>query len=280
MTILTSSSVARVFPVVFRTHARTNAFTPFLTLPRPSRSGLEKGDRTTHELLLKCVIIITSVVPRSLPMQTAMAVNTALMALMKAGIFCTEPCDRRARLQHRPSHTPPPPRLPHNATSHQSAHPAVPLLYGQYFMAAIRSPLVVVTDRVPFAGKIDSILFDKTGTLTTDRLVPVGIVNGDVPSEKKARRLPRHLPHGIPLPTTLASPTLPPISRCSQPFWHAHVGRPLPHVCANPSTGERRQHLRRGRAGGMPLADCDCQRWRVARRPDRDRRSVGRGVAL
>jgi len=95
------------------------------------QKGLEKGDRTTHELLLKCVIIVTSVVPRSLPMQTAMAVNTALMALMKAGIFCTEPY------------------------------------------------------RVPFAGKIDSILFDKTGTLTTDRLVPVGIVNASAakPSE-------------------------------------------------------------------------------------------------
>eukprot|EP00616_Rhizochromulina_sp_CCMP1243_P017602 CAMPEP_0119000990 /NCGR_PEP_ID=MMETSP1173-20130426/64353_1 /TAXON_ID=1034831 /ORGANISM="Rhizochromulina marina cf, Strain CCMP1243" /LENGTH=1550 /DNA_ID=CAMNT_0006952493 /DNA_START=19 /DNA_END=4671 /DNA_ORIENTATION=+ len=55
------------------------------------KKGLEKGDRTTHELLLKCVIIITSVVPRQLPVQMAMAVNTALMALMKAGIFCTEP---------------------------------------------------------------------------------------------------------------------------------------------------------------------------------------------
>lgn len=53
--------------------------------------GLEKGDRTTHELLLKCVIIVTSVVPRQLPVQMAMAVNQALMALMKAGIFCTEP---------------------------------------------------------------------------------------------------------------------------------------------------------------------------------------------
>ena len=55
------------------------------------KKGLEKGDRTTHELLLKCVIIVTSVVPRQLPVQMAMAVNTALMALMKAGIFCTEP---------------------------------------------------------------------------------------------------------------------------------------------------------------------------------------------
>lgn len=55
------------------------------------RRGLEKGDRTTHELLLKCVIIVTSVVPRHLPMQTALAVNTALMALMRSGIMCTEP---------------------------------------------------------------------------------------------------------------------------------------------------------------------------------------------
>ena len=55
------------------------------------KKGLDKADRTTHELLLKCVIIITSVVPRQLPMQTALAVNTALMALIKAGVYCTEP---------------------------------------------------------------------------------------------------------------------------------------------------------------------------------------------
>eukprot|EP00928_Gymnodinium_smaydae_P020651 TRINITY_DN17989_c0_g1_i1.p1 TRINITY_DN17989_c0_g1~~TRINITY_DN17989_c0_g1_i1.p1 ORF type:complete len:1587 (+),score=333.95 TRINITY_DN17989_c0_g1_i1:53-4813(+) len=55
------------------------------------QKGLEKGDRTTHELLIKCVIIITSTVPKQLPMQMAMAVNTALMGLMKNGVFCTEP---------------------------------------------------------------------------------------------------------------------------------------------------------------------------------------------
>jgi len=55
------------------------------------KKGLEKGDRTTHELLIKCVIIITSTVPKQLPMQMAMAVNTALMGLMKCGVFCTEP---------------------------------------------------------------------------------------------------------------------------------------------------------------------------------------------
>eukprot|EP01052_Picozoa_sp_SAG31_P001199 SAG31_NODE_40_length_31360_cov_6.751575_7_plen_1122_part_00 len=55
------------------------------------KTGLEKGDRTTHELMLKCVIIITSVVPRQLPVQMAMAVNTALMALTKEGVYCTEP---------------------------------------------------------------------------------------------------------------------------------------------------------------------------------------------
>jgi len=53
--------------------------------------GLEKGERSTHELLLRCVIIIASVVPRQLPMQMAVAVNTALLALMREGVFCTEP---------------------------------------------------------------------------------------------------------------------------------------------------------------------------------------------
>jgi cation-transporting ATPase 13A1 len=52
--------------------------------------GLKKKEKTTHEILLKCVIIITSVVPRQFPMQMAMAVNMALMALNKCGIFCTE----------------------------------------------------------------------------------------------------------------------------------------------------------------------------------------------
>ena len=55
------------------------------------REGLRKGDRTTHELLLRCVIIVTSVVPRQLPMQMALAVNTALMALIKCGVMAVEP---------------------------------------------------------------------------------------------------------------------------------------------------------------------------------------------
>ena len=55
------------------------------------REGLRKNEKSTHEILLKCVIIITSVVPRQLPMQMAMAVNMAITALMKRGIFCTEP---------------------------------------------------------------------------------------------------------------------------------------------------------------------------------------------
>jgi len=55
------------------------------------KRGMEKGDRTTHELLLKCVIILTSVVPRQLPVQMAMAVNHALITLMREGVFCTEP---------------------------------------------------------------------------------------------------------------------------------------------------------------------------------------------
>ncbi|KAJ9454587.1 putative manganese-transporting ATPase PDR2 [Diplonema papillatum] len=55
------------------------------------QKGMEKGTKTTHELLIKSVLIITSVVPRQLPMQMALAVNTAVMALMKSGVMCTEP---------------------------------------------------------------------------------------------------------------------------------------------------------------------------------------------
>jgi cation-transporting ATPase 13A1 len=55
------------------------------------KKGLEEGRRTKYDLILRCVLIITSVVPPELPMQTAVAVNTALMALHKASVFCTEP---------------------------------------------------------------------------------------------------------------------------------------------------------------------------------------------
>lgn len=53
--------------------------------------GLENKERSNFELLLHCVMIITCVIPPSLPMQTAMAVNSAVLTLMKMNIFCTEP---------------------------------------------------------------------------------------------------------------------------------------------------------------------------------------------
>jgi manganese-transporting P-type ATPase len=55
------------------------------------RHGIAQKGKITFELLLRCVLIITSVIPAELPMQTAMAVNSALLALVKLSIFCTEP---------------------------------------------------------------------------------------------------------------------------------------------------------------------------------------------
>ena len=45
--------------------------------------------RSKYQLLLRCVLILTSVVPPDLPMQMGLAVNMALMALLRASIFCT-----------------------------------------------------------------------------------------------------------------------------------------------------------------------------------------------
>jgi len=53
--------------------------------------GIKDGKRSQYELILRCIMIITSVVPPELPMQTAMAVNTALLALVRAQVYCTEP---------------------------------------------------------------------------------------------------------------------------------------------------------------------------------------------
>merc|ERR1719162_2006421 len=55
------------------------------------KEGLADPTGPTYKTLLRCTLIITSVVPPSLPMQMAFAVHTALMALLKGGIFCTEP---------------------------------------------------------------------------------------------------------------------------------------------------------------------------------------------
>jgi len=55
------------------------------------KKGLEDPTRPTYKTLLRCTLIITSVVPPSLPMQMAFAVHTALTSLLTSGIFCTEP---------------------------------------------------------------------------------------------------------------------------------------------------------------------------------------------
>ena len=53
--------------------------------------GLTEGKKSRYDLLLHCILIVTSVIPAEMPMQLALNVNTALMALMRANIFCTEP---------------------------------------------------------------------------------------------------------------------------------------------------------------------------------------------
>lgn len=53
--------------------------------------GLQNDNRSQYELLLHCILIITSVIPPELPMQMALQVNNSLMVLMRMQIFCTEP---------------------------------------------------------------------------------------------------------------------------------------------------------------------------------------------
>lgn len=48
------------------------------------REGMkDTHKRSKYQLLLRCILIVTSVIPPELPMQMALAVNSSLMALMK-----------------------------------------------------------------------------------------------------------------------------------------------------------------------------------------------------
>ncbi|KNC81881.1 hypothetical protein SARC_05827 [Sphaeroforma arctica JP610] len=55
------------------------------------KRSLEDGERSRYDILLHCILIITSVVPPDLPMQMAFAINTSVATLMGQQVFCTEP---------------------------------------------------------------------------------------------------------------------------------------------------------------------------------------------
>lgn len=47
----------------------------------------DSAKRSKYQLLLHCILIVTSVIPPELPMQMALAVNSSLMALMKMQVY-------------------------------------------------------------------------------------------------------------------------------------------------------------------------------------------------
>jgi cation-transporting ATPase 13A1 len=53
--------------------------------------GIEREGEITYKLLLRCIIIITSVVPAELPIELSLAINNSLLFLQGKKIMCIEP---------------------------------------------------------------------------------------------------------------------------------------------------------------------------------------------
>ncbi|CAK72470.1 unnamed protein product (macronuclear) [Paramecium tetraurelia] len=54
-------------------------------------NGLQEESRNKNKLFIRCILIVTTVVPPELPMILSIAVNQSLMMLQLRKIFCTEP---------------------------------------------------------------------------------------------------------------------------------------------------------------------------------------------
>ena len=53
--------------------------------------GIKREGKLTYKLLLRCIIIITSVVPAELPIELSLAINNSLINLQMKKIVCIEP---------------------------------------------------------------------------------------------------------------------------------------------------------------------------------------------